>query len=101
MFLHDVKKILQKRLLLHDENDHDIEKCRNSLMKLLSENEEYTVNFLVNCSKDELLMVSEVFEEIAYNLQSQKYIRCLDTLDKKYPELKLTSSIDIAKRYMD
>ena len=95
-----VREILRARLALHDENDYEIDRCRNDLIELLSKDGVFTIAFLKTCSKEELLMVSEVFEEIAYNLQSQQYIQCLEELDKKYPELNLTSSITVAKSFM-
>ncbi|MGJ7923233.1 hypothetical protein [Neobacillus sp. LXY-4] len=100
MNVEKVREVLRARLALHDENDYEIDRCRNDLIELLSKDVGYTIGFLTTCSKEELLTVSEVFEEIAYNLQSQQYIQCLEGLDKKYPELNLTSSVTVAKSFM-
>ncbi|WP_243648735.1 hypothetical protein [Hazenella coriacea] len=92
---------MEKRASLHDENDFEIEKCRDKLTDALSINTEETIKVLKRCNKDELLLISEVFEEIAYNLQSQSYIDCLDELDIKYPDLYLTDLINVAKSYLN
>ena len=52
-------------------------------------------------NEKEILFVSEVFEEIAYNLQSNRYIECLKSISQKYPNLNLEDSIEVAEEYMD
>ncbi|UIO43731.1 hypothetical protein LOY85_06145 [Brevibacillus brevis] len=73
MFDEKVRAILGARALL-DENDPRIEQKWMELTDALSENEDLTLNFLKNCTKTELSYLSEVFEDVAYNLQSKKYI---------------------------
>ena len=97
----EISKVLKQRSLLHIENDFEIEKCREKLIKLLSQNEFQTINFLDNCGKDEALWISEVFEEVAYNLQSEEYIKCLKRLDKKFSDLNLTDFVKTAVEFMD
>ncbi|KAA8753923.1 hypothetical protein [Paenibacillus sp. UASWS1643] len=94
------REVIRKRAALHM-NDPVIEHYRVELINILSQNEDETIQFLKNCSKDELNWVSEVFEEIAYNLHSTEYINTLKEYDKKYPELKLTNIIKTAISYMD
>lgn len=54
----------------------------------------------MNCSKDDVLLISSVFDYVSDNLQSKRFISCLRELDKKYPDLKLTSFIDDAENYI-
>lgn len=54
----------------------------------------------MNCSKDDVLLISSVFDYVSENLQSKKFISCLRELDKKYPDLILTSFIDDAEDYI-
>ncbi len=51
--------------------------------------------------KTELLFLSEVVEEVAYNLQSKKYIELIYCLDQRYLDLNLKRSTRIAEEYMD
>ncbi|HEX9061866.1 MAG TPA: hypothetical protein VF941_16935 [Clostridia bacterium] len=70
-------------------NDPQVETYWAELANLLGENEEQTIEFLMNCNKADIRWISEVFEDISYKLQSTKLIDCLKMLDKKFPELKL------------
>ncbi|MDM5154729.1 hypothetical protein QUF88_13100 [Bacillus sp. DX1.1] len=100
MFEEKVRVVLGARALL-DDNDPRIEQKWEELIALLSESENLTLNFLQICTKKELLLLSEVFEEVAYNLQSKKYIELLYSLDQRYPDLNLKKHIQIAESYMD
>ncbi|TKI50228.1 hypothetical protein [Lysinibacillus tabacifolii] len=100
MFEEKVRAVLGARALL-DDNDPRIEQKWEELIVLLSEDENLTLNFLQVCTKTELSFLSEVFEEVAYNLQSKKYIELLYCLDQRYPDLNLKRSIQIAEEYMD
>lgn len=100
MFEEKVRAVLGARALL-DDNDPRIEQKWEELIVLLSEDENLTLNFLQICTKTELSFLSEIFEEVAYNLQSKKYIELLYCLDQRYPDLNLKRSIQIAEEYMD
>lgn len=100
MFEEKVRAVLGARALL-DDNDPRVEQKWKELIVLLSEDENLTLNFLQVCTKTELSFLSEVFEEVAYNLQSKKYIELLYLLDQRYPDLNLKRSIQIAEEYMD
>ncbi|GEB35907.1 hypothetical protein [Brevibacillus parabrevis] len=100
MFDEKVRAILGARALL-DENDPRIEQKWMELTDALSENEDLTLNFLKNCTKIELSYLSEVFEDVAYNLQSKKYIELLYLLDSRYPDLELKRHIQIAESYIE
>ncbi|MGE7943716.1 hypothetical protein ACQKNB_16685 [Lysinibacillus xylanilyticus] len=100
MFEEKVRAVLGARALL-DDNDPRIEQKWEELIVLLSEDENLTLNFLQVCTKTELSFLSEIFEEVAYNLQSNKYIELLYCLDQRYPDLNLKRSIQIAEEYMD
>ena len=100
MFEEKVRAVLGARALL-DDNDPRIEQKWEELIVLLSEDGNLTLNFLQVCTKTELSFLSEIFEEVAYNLQSKKYIELLYCLDQRYPDLNLKRSIQIAEEYMD
>lgn len=81
--LKKVKEILDKRSKINDEDDYRIEKCRDELIDALSQDELLTIDILNQLNEKEILYTSEVFEEIAYNLQSVNYINCLKYIEKK------------------
>ncbi|MGG0824397.1 hypothetical protein ABE099_16150 [Paenibacillus turicensis] len=100
MFYEKVRAVLGARALL-DDNDPSIKQKWTELIELLSKDEDLTLAFFNQCSKTELLLLSEVFEDVAYNLQSRKFIDLLYLLDERYPDLDLNSHIQIAESYMD
>lgn len=100
MFEEKIRTVLGARALL-DDNDPRIKQKWEELIVLLCEDENLTLNFLQVCTKKELSFLSEIFEEVAYNLQSKKYIELLYGLDRRYPDLNLKRSIQIAEKYMD
>lgn len=96
-----VKEILDRRMKLHDEDDCSIEKCRNELIEILSQDERVTIDILNQLNEKEILFTSEVFEEIAYHLQSVNYIHCLEKIYLKYPYLPIKDAIEVAKEFFD
>lgn len=98
--LNKVKNVIIERIQINDEDDFNIEKCRNKLIDFLSENAKQTINILEQFDENEILYVSEVFEEIAYNLQSTEYIKCLRDIEKKYPNIDISDSIEVAEEYI-
>lgn len=101
MLLDKIRNILEKRASLNNEDDYNIEQCREQVIELLSDNQELTIMILNQLTDKEILFVSEVFEEIPYNLQSKEYIDCLRKLKLAYPYLNLEDSIKIAEDFMD
>lgn len=98
MINQEAKQIIEKRKKKHIEDDTGIEMCRENLIDLLSNNAEETITFLEMCSKEDVLWISEVFEEIAYNLQSKDYIECLKRISLKYQELDLGKIVNVAEK---
>ena len=99
--INKVKLIISDRSKLHDEDDYNIEICRERLIEILSKDEKSTILILNELNEKEILLASEVFEEVAYNLQSNRYIECLKSIFLKYPNLNLEESIKVEEEYMD
>ncbi len=99
--LKTVKEIINKRAKLYTEDDYGIEKCRNELIEILSKDELFTIDILNQLNDQEILYTSEVFEEIAHNLQSVNYINCLEKIYIKYLHLNIKDSIEVAKEFTD
>ena len=95
-----MKTLIEERKSKNKNDYIGIQDCWNWIIEILSKNEKETINYLYNCSKEELYYISEVFEDISLNLNSLEYIDCLRYLDKKYPDLEMTNDIDIAEEYM-
>lgn len=96
-----IKENLENRRRINEEDDFKLEKSWANLTNILSINEDETINYLKNCSKEDVLLISSVFDDVSEKLQSRKFISCLRELDKKYPDLKLTFFIDDAESYIE
>lgn len=95
-----VKATLLKRKSLNENDDIAIKSCWEDLVSILGENEDETIECLNLCTEEEFEWISEVFEDVAYKLQSHDYIKCLRQLNAKYPNLNLDREIDIAESYI-
>lgn len=90
--------ILVERQKLHP-NDPAIQNYWDKLSTHLGKNEKQTVAYMNQCNKDEILLLSEIFEDIALNLKSSKFIDTLKGYQTKFKDIDLQSSIDIADKY--
>ncbi|MBC2283528.1 hypothetical protein [Listeria booriae] len=93
--------ILEKRKSLNINDDFGIEKSWNEMTELLSQNEMETINYLEESTEKDLYYISEIFEDVSEQFQSEQFINCLRKLDKKFPELDMTQDIDIAESYIE
>ena len=91
-----MSEILKRKKKLHMNDDFATYKCWEEMIELLSKNEVDTISYLELSNADDLHHVREVFEEISEKFQSSEFIKCLRRLDIKYPELEMTTDIDIA-----
>ena len=98
--LKTVKEILDKRAKINDEDYYRIEKCRDELVDVLSQDELIAIDIPNRLNEKEILYTSEVFEEIAYNLQSINYINCLKNIEKKYPSLNIKGFVRHFRCYL-
>lgn len=96
-----IKKNLEERRSINEEDDFELEKSWANLTNILSISEDETINYLKNCSKEDVLLISSVFDDVSEKLQSRKFISCLRELDKKHPDLKLIFFIDDAESYIE
>lgn len=93
----NVVMIITERKALHP-NDPAIEKYWERLTEILSESSSETIELFDICSEEEILYLSEVFEDVAYNLHDELYIECLERLLLKYPNIPIADSIKTAKQ---
>lgn len=83
-----LREIINERTQLDVEDDFEIEQCRIKLAKLLTRNIAETNQYLqYECTEEEYLWISEVFDEIARITKDDEFVRCLYQLMKKYEKI--------------
>lgn len=95
-----MRKVVQERKEKDIQDDYGIQKCWNKMIEILSRNVQDTIEYLENCSEEDLFYISEIFEDVSERLKSKEYIICLRKLDKKFPQLNMSSDIDLAEKYL-
>lgn len=98
--INKVKEILATRMKINDEDYYSVENCREKLIEILSLDECITIEIIKTLNENEILYLSEVFEEIAYNLKSSEYIKCLEEIQRKYFCIDIADAIETAKDYI-
>lgn len=61
--------------------------CFDELVELLSIEEEHTILILNSLSSEQISWISPTFGAVSGKLQSKKFIHCIETLAKKYPDI--------------
>jgi len=99
MDIDKVLKVLEKRKSLHD-NDPTIAVQWNALTELLAENVDETILLFESCTEEQILLFSEVFEDVAYKFQDVEFIKCLERVLEKYPNIPIGESVKTARQYV-
>jgi len=92
-----VEDIIEERKKMHPDDPRIIEKW-NELTRIFIQNEENTIMYLNNCSKENVKWISEIFEDISEQLKSLRFIECIEQLSNKYSDLNLEQDILYAKK---
>ncbi|MEE1306021.1 MAG: hypothetical protein U0K68_12900 [Agathobacter sp.] len=95
----EVEKIIKERVEMHPDDPRIMEKW-NELTHIFVRDEEDTIAYLNNCNKENINWISEIFEDISEQLQSDRFIECIEQLSIKFPELDLEQDILYAKEVM-
>lgn len=83
----DIREAITKRMSLHPEDSFAIDKCWEEEIRILCKDIDLTIDFMENrCTGEEFAWLSEVFEEVQEQAQSERFIQCLLDAAKKYPE---------------
>lgn len=96
----EIAKIIEERKKMHPDDPHIVEKW-NELTQIFIQNEESTIGYLNSCCKENIDWISEIFEDISEQLQSSKFIECIEQLAIKYPDLDLEQDILYAKEALE
>lgn len=95
--LPEVIALVEQVNKLHSE-DPKVYEYWDKLTVLLSRDERSTIK-LLNCLGDSNILedLSSVFDDVSRNLQSTDFISCIESLEKRYPELMLEHMVQAAK----
>ena len=88
------------------EIDYDNNPIIKEMIDVLSNDIKDTINYLKNdCTAEEFIFVSELFDEIVEKTQSKEFIDCLYEVANKYPnetkKYNIINFIDNCKEYLD
>ena len=92
----EIREVLARRMALHPEDSFAVEKCWEEEIRILCRDVAETIDFVENrCTGEEFVWLSEVFEEVQEQINSEELKRCLLATAKKYPdETKKYSILD-------
>jgi hypothetical protein len=93
-----IKDLVTKRADLSPDDDSSIEKYWKEISEMLSVNVDETIDFLDKCTIEEIYWISEVFDDISAQFQSQSFIEFLELLQTRYPLIDLSIDIECAKK---
>lgn len=94
-----VKELIKVRQALSPD-DPQVQNIWCELTSILSESLSETMQFLQDCSSEEVYWLSEVFEDVASELRSIEFINCLVSLQDKHQSIDIQNDIDFAKKAM-
>jgi len=95
--LSEVKALVKQVNDLHPE-DPKVYEYWDKLTELLSKDENSTISLLSGLDDGDIVEdLSSVFDDISRNLQSREFILCIQTLDKRFPNLMLEHMVQAAK----
>jgi hypothetical protein len=98
-FKNEVERLYNERRQLHN-NDSRVYEQWEKIADFMASNEEQTIKLLDECDSEAALWYSEVFDDISERIKSENFIKALEKLDIKFPDLKLTKLINDAKNYL-
>lgn len=106
MDINKFKKLIEKRESTHSEDPTGLDEIWNELTDFLSKDINETINYLkTDCSAEEFILISEIFDDIVEKTQSKEFIDCLYEVAKKYPketkEYNINRMIEYAKDWLD
>ena len=81
-------------------DDPRVVKKWNELTQIFIQNQESTIAYLNSSCKENVDWISEIFEDISEQLQSSRFIECIEQLAIKYPDLNLEQDILYAKEVL-
>ena len=93
----EVEKVINERKNLNPDDPRIMDRWEK-LTSFFIQSEEDTIEYLNQCSLEDIYWISEVFEDISEQFKSPRFIECIEKLSEKYPELDLYWDIWYAKQ---
>ena len=100
VFKSKVEQLIEKRKGFHPNDDIRTYKYWEEISDFMATDEINTIKFLNECDKETAKWMSEIFEDLSEKFRSENVIIAFDMLDKKFPDLNLTSFVDGARSYL-
>ncbi|WLQ16696.1 hypothetical protein O5O45_12285 [Hahella aquimaris] len=95
--LAEVKSLVVEVNKLHPE-DPKVYEYWEKLTELLSKDESSTLSLFNDLDDSDIVEdLSSVFDDVSRNLQSKDFILCIESLERRYPDLMLEHMIQAAK----
>lgn len=98
--------LIEKRAAIQGDVDYDTAPVIRSMIQLMTKNMDETINFLDNdCTEEQFVWLSEIFDEIAEQSQSRVFINALRRTAEKYPtatkKYHISFFIDSAEEFIE
>ncbi len=100
IFKTKVEQLIEERKKLHSNDNLRTYKYWERLSDFMGSDEIKTIKFLNECDADTAGWISEIFDDLSKRFRSENIITALDNLDKKFPDLNLTSFVDDARSFL-
>ncbi|MEE8807428.1 MAG: hypothetical protein SOI44_03295 [Lactimicrobium sp.] len=82
----EYSQFLEQRKKIEGDIDYDTDPVIGNIVSLMTSDVPATINFLKNeCTEEQFIWLSEVFDEIVQKTQSKEMIQVLRQLTEKYP----------------
>ena len=98
-------ELVEKRNAIESDIDYDNNPVIKEMIALLTEDINETIDFIINdCTQNQFICMSEIFDELAEKTKSSELINALRTTALKYPDATLKYNInyfiDSAEEYI-
>ena len=91
----DYNDLVAQRIKIEGDIDYEKDPVILGTIELMTKNIEETIAFLDNdCTEEQFIWLSEVFDEIAQRTRSKSFIDALVRASKKYPKATEKYNID-------
>ncbi len=87
--------LVEKRKNIDPQNEFLIQKCWDEELSVLTKSLENTIKYLNEASEEEILWISEIFDDLVIHFNSIELIKVYKQLKIKYPNISNDIAIDI------
>ena len=85
-----------------DDNDPRISEQLDDIVHLLTEDENETIQIIESLDENQLAWIAPTFEELSFTFQSSLFIKCIENLAKKFPDIpEIEEEVRVAKEVLE